>query len=74
MWSGEERATIVRASLKKGVTVNAVAKLYGVNASQVYDWRKQARKGGASSEDGEFASRASGRSCSAWRDRTEASR
>ncbi len=44
MWSGEERETIVRASLKKGVTVNAVAKLYGVNASQVYDWRKQARR------------------------------
>ena len=44
IWSVEERATIVRASLKKGVTVNAVAKLYGVNASQVYDWRKQARQ------------------------------
>jgi transposase len=44
MWSVEERATIVRASLKKGVTVKAVAKLYGVNASQVYDWRKQARQ------------------------------
>jgi transposase len=44
MWSVEERETIVRASLKKGVTVNTVAKLYGVNPSQVYDWRKQARQ------------------------------
>jgi transposase len=44
MWSAEERATIVRASLKKGVTVNAVAKLYGVNPSQIYDWRKRAQK------------------------------
>jgi transposase-like protein len=44
VWSEEERATIVRASLKKGVTVNAVAKLYGVNPSQIYDWRKRAQK------------------------------
>ena len=44
MWSAEERATIVRASLKKGVTVNTVAKLYGVNPSQVYEWRKQTRQ------------------------------
>lgn len=44
VWTEEERATIVRASLKKGVSVNAVAKLYGVNPSQVYDWRKRAHK------------------------------
>jgi transposase-like protein len=25
--------------------VDAVAKLYGVNASQIYDWRKQYRQG-----------------------------
>lgn len=43
-WSAAERDTIVRASLKKGVRVDAVAKLYGVNTSQVYDWRKQARQ------------------------------
>lgn len=42
-WSAEERQTIVRASLKKGVTVGAVARIYGVNPSQIYDWRKQAR-------------------------------
>ena len=43
-WSLEEREAIVRASLKKGMTVNAVAQLYGVNPSQIYDWRKQARQ------------------------------
>jgi transposase len=43
-WSAEERQTIVRASLKKGVTVGAVARMYGVNPSQIYDWRKQARQ------------------------------
>ncbi len=35
---------IVRASLKKGVTVNAVANLCRVKASQVHVWRKQARQ------------------------------
>jgi transposase len=43
-WTPEERETIVRASLKKGVTVGAVARMYGVNPSQIYDWRKQARQ------------------------------
>jgi transposase len=43
-WSLEEREVIVRASLNKGTTVNAVARLYGVNPSQIYDWRKQARQ------------------------------
>lgn len=43
-WSLEEREAIVRASLKKGTTVSAVAQLYGVHVSQIYDWRKQARQ------------------------------
>ena len=43
-WSLEERDAIVRASVKKGTTVNSVAQLYGVNPSQIYDWRKQARQ------------------------------
>ena len=42
-WSEEERDLIVRASLKKGTTVNAVARLYGVQPWQIYDWRKKAR-------------------------------
>jgi transposase len=43
-WSLEERDAIVRASLKVGTTVGSVAQLYGVNPSQIYDWRKQARQ------------------------------
>jgi transposase-like protein len=30
--------------LKAGTTVDAVARLYGVHASQIYDWRKQHRQ------------------------------
>jgi transposase-like protein len=43
-WSFEDRQRIVQASLKKGTTVNAVAKVYGVHPSQIYDWRKQYRQ------------------------------
>ena len=43
-WSEEERQRIVQASLKAGTTVKAVARLYGVHASQIYDWRKQHRQ------------------------------
>lgn len=43
-WSEEERRRIVQASLKAGTTVEAVARLYSVHASQIYDWRKQHRQ------------------------------
>lgn len=43
-WSEEERHRIVQASLKAGTTVDAVARLYGVHASQIYDWRRQHRQ------------------------------
>jgi transposase len=43
-WSAEDRQRIVQASLKAGMTVDAVARIYGVNASQIYDWRKQHRQ------------------------------
>lgn len=43
-WPEEERQRIVQASLKPGTTVDAIARLYGVNASQIYDWRKQHRQ------------------------------
>jgi transposase len=42
--SEEERQRIVQASLKAGTTVDAVARVYGVHASQIYDWRKQYRE------------------------------
>ena len=44
-WSAEERLRIVQASMKGGTTVDAIAKVYGVNTSQIYDWRKQYRQG-----------------------------
>jgi transposase len=44
-WSLEDRLRIVQASLQNGTTVNAVAKIYGVHPSQIYDWRKQYREG-----------------------------
>jgi transposase len=43
-WSMEERQRIVQASLQAGTTVEAVARIYGVNANQIYDWRKQQRQ------------------------------
>lgn len=43
-WSLEDRQRIVQASLKGGTTVDAVAKVYGVHPSQIYDWRKQHRQ------------------------------
>jgi transposase len=43
-WTAEERERIVRASLKKGTTVDAVARMYGVHASQIFEWHKQARQ------------------------------
>jgi transposase len=43
-WSEEERQRIVQASLKAGTTVEAVARLYGVHTSQIYDWRKEHRQ------------------------------
>ncbi len=43
-WSLEDRQRIVQASLRGGTTVSAVAKVYGVHPSQIYDWRKQHRQ------------------------------
>ncbi|MBV9085479.1 MAG: transposase [Acidobacteriaceae bacterium] len=43
-WSAQERQRIVQASLKAGTTVESVARVYGVNPSQIYDWRKQHRQ------------------------------
>ena len=42
-WSVEDRLPIVQASMKAGTTVDTVAKVYGVNVSQIHDWRKQYR-------------------------------
>ena len=47
-WEGEAVARVPKIGyqtimLKKGTTVNAVARLYGVQPWQIYDWRKKAR-------------------------------
>jgi transposase len=49
-WSPEDRQRIVEASWKSGTNVNAVARAYGVRASQIYQWRKQHRKQARSSK------------------------
>ena len=41
---------IVRASLKKGTRVSAVARVYGVRPWQIYEWRKKARQAGQQSK------------------------
>jgi len=43
-WTTGERQRIVQASLKAGATVDSVARVYGVNPSQIHKWRKQYRQ------------------------------
>ena len=43
-WTMAERQRIVQASLKAGTTVENVARVYGVNPSQIHKWRKQHRQ------------------------------
>jgi len=43
-WTVAERQRIVQASLKAGTTVESVARVYGVNPSQIHKWRKQHRQ------------------------------
>ena len=43
-WTKVERQRIVQASLKAGTTVESVARVYGVNPSQLHKWRKQHRQ------------------------------
>jgi transposase-like protein len=43
-WTTAERQRIVQASLKAGTTVDTVARVYGVNPSQIHKWRKQHRQ------------------------------
>ena len=43
--SVEQRREIAEASLQAGVSVQEIARAYGVNRRQVYSWRKQYRRG-----------------------------
>ena len=40
-WSGAEKERLVAASLEPGASVSAVAREAGIDASQLYGWRRQ---------------------------------
>jgi transposase len=44
-WSVKERRRIVEETLVAGATVARVARAYGVNANQVFSWRRLYRRG-----------------------------
>ncbi|WP_162475426.1 transposase, partial [Candidatus Erwinia dacicola] len=41
----QEKIAIVQQTLKPGMTVSHVARLHGVNANQVFIWRRQYQNG-----------------------------
>ena len=49
-WMAEEKAWIVAESLAPATTAAAVARRYGLHASQLFVWRQQLRQGGAPME------------------------
>ena len=42
-WSSDDKARIVRESMKPGAVVSEVAQRYGLTRWQLYDWRRKAR-------------------------------
>jgi transposase len=44
-WPVEEKCRIVEQTLKSGASVARVALAHGVNANQVFSWRRQYRQG-----------------------------
>ncbi len=49
-WSVEEKARIVAESLDPATTASAVARRYGLHASQLFVWRQQLQRRGSSAE------------------------
>ena len=45
-WSGEDKGRIVAESFKKGLTASDVARRHDISPQQLFEWRRQARKGG----------------------------
>jgi len=45
-WSDEDKARIVAESLDPATTSSAVARRYGLHASQLFAWRQQLRRSG----------------------------
>src|SRR5688572_28912471 len=54
-WTDEEKAWIVAESLDPATTVSAVARRYGLHASQLFVWRQQRRGGSLPVATGEPA-------------------
>ena len=49
-WTAEEKAGVVAESLAPATTAAAVARRYGLHASQLFAWRQQLRRGQAPRE------------------------
>ncbi len=49
-WSWEEKARIVAESLDPAMTASAVARRYGLHASQLFVWRQQLQRRASSAE------------------------
>src|SRR5687768_3727802 len=49
-WSLEEKARIVAESLDPATTASAVARHYGLHASQLFVWRQQLQRSASSAE------------------------
>jgi transposase len=45
-WSDEEKAAIIAESDGPGTSISAVARRYGLSASQLFTWRRLARQAG----------------------------
>ena len=45
-WTSEEKQALLREAEQPGMSISAVARKYGVSASQMFNWRKQFQQGG----------------------------
>ena len=52
-WSVQEKLRIVRETLQPHASVALIARRHGVNANQVFAWRRQYRRGGLTGRDAE---------------------
>src|SRR5688572_20236175 len=52
-WSDDEKARIVAESLDPATTSSAVARRYGLHASQLFTWRQQLQRSAATAVRGE---------------------
>ncbi|SRR5579883_51155 len=45
-WSADEKQALLKEAEEPGNSISAVARKYGVSASQLFNWRKQYQRGG----------------------------